>query len=217
MKFTIANFATKNVTAIQLFPLFWKAVGILEERCKLKVMAVTSDGASANRTMYQMRIAMKHTTTVNYEERDIVYKTKNRHSEDNRDIYFISDYPHLLKTGRNHLAHSGFDKNFSRLLWNDNKYLTWSHVKDLMLEDLDCGLQLCPKITTEHIKLTPFSVMNVRLAAQVLSISVIIALKSFGPPEAILPLPNIVKCLTSFLTVSMFVILRNILPNKNLF
>ena len=60
MKFTIANFATKNVTATQLFPLFWKAVRILEERCKLKVMAVTSDGAAANRTMYQMHIAMKH-------------------------------------------------------------------------------------------------------------------------------------------------------------
>ena len=40
------------------------------------------------------------------------------------------------------------------------------------------------KITTEHIKLTPFSVMNVCLAAQVLSTSVSIALKSFGPPEA---------------------------------
>ena len=60
MKFTIANFATKNVNATQLFPLFWKAVGILEERCKLKVMAVTSDGVTANRTMYQMHIAMKH-------------------------------------------------------------------------------------------------------------------------------------------------------------
>ena len=65
MKFTIANFATKNVTTTQLFPLF----------CKLKVMAVTSDGAAANRTMYQMHIAMKH-TTANYEERNIVYKTK---------------------------------------------------------------------------------------------------------------------------------------------
>ena len=153
MKFTIANFAIKNVTATQLFPLFWKSVGILEERCKLKVMAVTSDGVAANRIMYQMHIAMKHTTT-NYEERNIVYKTKNRHSEDNRDIYFICDYPHLLKTGRNNLAHSGFDKTFSQLLWNDNQYLTWSHIKDLMLEDLDCVLQLSPKITTEHIKLT---------------------------------------------------------------
>ena len=52
------------------------------------------------------------------------------------------------------------------------------------MEDLECGLQLCPKITTEHIQLTPFSLMNVRLAAQVLSSSVSIALKSFGPQEA---------------------------------
>ena len=31
MKFTSANFATKNVTTTQFFPLFWKAVGILGE------------------------------------------------------------------------------------------------------------------------------------------------------------------------------------------
>ena len=126
-------------------------------------MAVTSDGAAENRTMYQMHIALKHTTA--HYERNIVSRTKNRHSEDNRDICFICDYPQLIKTGRNNLAYSGFDKTFSRLLWNDNQYLTWSHIKDLMLDDLDCGLQLCPKITTEDIKLTPFSVMNVRLAA----------------------------------------------------
>ena len=53
-----------------------------------------------------------------------------------------------------------------------------------MMEDLECGLQICPKITTEHIQLTPFSLWNVRLAAKVLSSSVSIALKSFGPQEA---------------------------------
>ena len=31
LKFALANFATKNVTAVQLFPFFWKAVGILED------------------------------------------------------------------------------------------------------------------------------------------------------------------------------------------
>ena len=103
-------------------------------------------------------------------------------AEDDRDIYFICDQPHLVKTGRNNL-HSGFDKTFSRLLWNDNHYLTWIHIKDLMLVDLVLGLQLCPKIITEHIKLTPFSVMNVHLAAQVLSTSVSVALKEFGQPE----------------------------------
>ena len=31
LKFALANFATKNVTAVQLFPFSWKAVGILED------------------------------------------------------------------------------------------------------------------------------------------------------------------------------------------
>ena len=52
-----------------------------------------------------------------------------------------------------------------------------------MLEDLGCGLKLYPKITIDHIKLTPFSVINVRLSAQVLSFSVSGALEKFGPPE----------------------------------
>ena len=47
LKCSLANFATKNGTCVQMFPLFWKAVAILEENCKLKVVGVTSDGASA--------------------------------------------------------------------------------------------------------------------------------------------------------------------------
>ncbi len=140
MKFTLANFATKAVTATQLFPLFWKAVGILEERCKLKVMAVTSDGASANRTMYQMHKNMNHSSIASYEDKSIVYKTRNRHAEDDREIFFICDQPHVLKTVRNNIAHSGFNQSFSRLLWNDNRYLNWSHIKDLMFDDLELEL-----------------------------------------------------------------------------
>ena len=30
LKFSFANFGTKNVTSLQLFTLFWKAVGILQ-------------------------------------------------------------------------------------------------------------------------------------------------------------------------------------------
>ena len=52
------NYAT--LTSLQLFPLLWKAVGILEEN-DLKVMAVASDGAAANRTMYRIHSEMKHT------------------------------------------------------------------------------------------------------------------------------------------------------------
>ena len=69
-------------------------------------------------------------------------------------------------------------------MWNDGKFLTWSHISKLFTDDLECGLHLIPKITADHIQLTSFSVMNVRLAAQVLSESVYHALHNVGPPEA---------------------------------
>ena len=46
------------------------------------------------------------------------------------------------------------------------------------------SLHLLPKLTVDHIKLTPYSVMNVRFAAQVLSQSVGEVLNKYGPPEA---------------------------------
>ena len=51
-KFSLANFATKYATASQIFPLFWKAVGICEAQCAIKVVATTCDGASANRKFF---------------------------------------------------------------------------------------------------------------------------------------------------------------------
>ena len=53
-KFSLANFATTNVTAVQLFSLFWKAVGILERTCFLRVIVATCDGASSNRKFFDM-------------------------------------------------------------------------------------------------------------------------------------------------------------------
>ena len=59
LKFTLANFATSNVKTIQLFPLFWKAVDIVEDNCNLQVVTVTSDAASSNQTMYHMHLQME--------------------------------------------------------------------------------------------------------------------------------------------------------------
>ena len=55
---------------------------------------------------------------------------------------------------------------------------------DIFLEDQECGLQLLPKITYENVYLTPYSVMNVRLAAQVLSTTVNKVLPNYGPAGA---------------------------------
>ena len=59
-----------------------------------------------------------------------------------------------------------------------------NHIADLYYESIDYGLKLLPKLTNEHFKLTSYSVMNVKLAVQVLSSSVGNLLNEFGPPEA---------------------------------
>ena len=51
-------------------------------------------------------------------------------------------------------------------------------------EDLESGLKLVNKLTSDHINLTSYSVMRVNLAAQVLSETVDNVLNNFGPEEA---------------------------------
>ena len=69
-------------------------------------------------------------------------------------------------------------------MWNAGNDILWKHVTDLYYEDLDCGLQLLPKLTNDHINLTSYSKMNVKLATQVLSYSVSNVIKNFAPPGA---------------------------------
>ena len=67
---------------------------------------------------------------------------------------------------------------------NGGLFLIWNHINDTFLENQECGLQLLPKITYERVYLTPFSVMNVRLAAQVFSTAVSNVSPNYGPVDA---------------------------------
>ena len=181
-KFSLANFSTTGATAYQMFPLFWKAVGICELQCNLKVVAITCDGASTNRKVFRMHFDMTLDDDIN-PDIDVTYRTLNLFSGEKRYIYFISDPPHLLKTARNCLSNSGAGR-CTRFMWNGGMFLVWNHISDIFYEDRECGLQLLPKLSYDHIKLSSYSVMNVRLAAQVLSSTVSNVLTSFGPPDA---------------------------------
>ncbi|XP_066926583.1 uncharacterized protein [Clytia hemisphaerica] len=148
LSFAFANFATDGATSEQIFSLYWKA----------------DDDAKSS---------------------DLVYKVKNMYSVDERYIFFFADVPHLIKTARNCLWASGSD--FSpRFMWNSvtynihevskcvslqlllfsllGSYLLWAHVKSMFYEDMDNGLKLMPKITTDHILLNSYSKMRVHLA-----------------------------------------------------
>ena len=100
---------------------------------------------------------------------DVTYRTENLFADDGdkRFICFISDVPHLIITARNSLYHSGAGKS-NRYMWNQGQHILLSHITDLFYEGLKCQLHACPKLTVEPMKISPFSAMNVRLAAQVL-------------------------------------------------
>ena len=90
---------------------------------------------------------------------------KNTHTQENRFIYLLEIV--FLIQARNDVHDVAFMVHISRLSY----------------EDLECGLKLVNKFTSDHINLTSYSVMRVNLAAQVLSGTVGNVLNSFGPEE----------------------------------
>ena len=140
LKYPFANFATTAVTSFQLLPIFWNSVFYLEKACNLWVIAVVSDGASANRKFYRL-----HRKIGNEAENEVTYRVVNLHAK-HRHIYFFADPPHLLKTSRNCLNNSGCGLQ-SRLMWNDGKTLMWSHIMQLYNDDIIRGLHLVPKFS----------------------------------------------------------------------
>lgn len=65
-----------------------------------KIIVITGDGASSNRKFF-LRMH-----SVPYEEGEVCYKTMNPYTLEPRDIFSVSDVPHLIKTTRNCLSHS---------------------------------------------------------------------------------------------------------------
>ena len=172
LKYTLAYFLTKDVTSYQLMSLFWKAVCVLEVACNLWICATVSDGASPNRRCYELHAGISDNEV---EPDEIVHSTVNLFCP-SRKIYFFSDAPHLVKTARNCLFNSGSGKR-TRHLWNNDKYLLWEHISKMYFADLDCGLHQLPKLSVDHILLKSYSKMKVKLAVQVLSKTVSLALK----------------------------------------
>ena len=91
LEFPYAQFPCTTLTGEQIFVPFWEAVSRLE-RCGFKVMGVTADGLSVNRHFFKL-----HGDSAS----DIVHKTPNPYTSEDRSLFFFSDPPHLIKTVRN--------------------------------------------------------------------------------------------------------------------
>ena len=63
-------------------------------------------------------------------------------------------------------------------------FLLWNRIAEIFYEDQECELHILPKLCIEHIKLTPYFIMNVKLAVQVLSTTVCKVLLKYGPLKA---------------------------------
>ena len=155
-----------------------EAVSILELTANRWVIATCCDGVSPNRRFFRL-----HKEIDGNAGKDVTYRTINLFRPD-RFIYFFSDAPHLIKTARNCLHNSGYALS-SRCMWNNNYFLIWLHILQIFNEDMENGLKLLPRIKSDHVKLTSYSVMRINLAAQVLSSTMSAVLENFGPPDAI--------------------------------
>ena len=65
-------------------------------------------------------------------------------------------------------------------MWNDAD-IVWSHFWKVYNSEEQRGLKLIPKLTLEHVQLTPYSVMTVKLATQILSQSMANVINTYFP------------------------------------
>jgi len=90
LKFPYLQYPASSTKGADIFPLLRQAIKHLT-RLGLCVVSVTCDGASDNRKMFSMHDPSS----------TLCYKTTNVYRSSLKEIFFISDPPHLIKTIRN--------------------------------------------------------------------------------------------------------------------
>lgn len=87
-------------------------------------------------------------------------------------VFFLWDPPHLIKNVRNNLLKND-------LLWR-GQVVSWKHIRNLYFAQKQMRLKLTPKLTRRHVIFrNSFAKMKVKLATQVFSNSVNVALLTF--------------------------------------
>lgn len=83
-------------------------------------------------------------------------------------------------------------------MWNNGKSLMWEHITRCYFQDLDLGLHQLPKLTIEHVYLTSFAKMKVKLAVQILSKSMAEALRRTLPIDEVAETAKFCELLNDF-------------------
>ena len=110
MQYAFGHFASEGFDSDQIFPCALEAIRILES-IELHLRAVTADGASPNRTYFNLQELENQENVKDV----VVYWTYNPWSP-LRDIYFICEAPHLIKTTRNKIGNMHGNLNTRNLM-----------------------------------------------------------------------------------------------------
>ena len=154
LKFAFAYFAAHGVTSLKIMTTFWKAISVLEITCKFPVITVL-DGALPNRKFYSLHAPLDELNT-----KDVTYRKINLF-EPKRYIWFFADAPHLLKTAKNCIYHSG-NANGTQYIWKEEDFILWDHLRKILDDELENDLKLNPKLTINHIQLSSFLCINTK-------------------------------------------------------
>lgn len=88
----------------------------------------------------------------------------------NRKVFFIFDFPHLIKSVRNNLI--------EKSLWFNGSEVSWNDIRELYNLEKDKGTRAALKLSSKHIHPNSFEKMNCRLAMQIFSNSVSSAIRT---------------------------------------
>ncbi|KAH8020055.1 hypothetical protein HPB51_023938 [Rhipicephalus microplus] len=148
----IASFATRGAApGVVLAKIVAESVLQLE-RHGASVLAVVSDGAGNNRSMWtHLGISGKLHQPVN--------KIPHPTLEDGCFRHFLCDVPHILKCVRNHFLKHTCAKARTNCI-------NFKHYERLYETEKDSHLKIVPKFTSSHVKPSKLEKMSVRLAAQ---------------------------------------------------
>ena len=96
---------------------------------------------------------------------------------------FLMVYSTFDEISTTHCLYNSDQGRCTQYMWNNDMFILWNHISAIFYEDRKCCLHILPKLSNGHIKLIPYSKMNVTLPVQLLSF-VGKVLLAYGLPEA---------------------------------
>ena len=175
-RWPVAYFGSDTAKAYELNELFLEAVDVLDDH-GFSIQYVLMDGASTNRAFTNIVFGGLSPIASSYTVRNIFVP--------NGYITIIQDIKHVLKKIRNNIesskkAHNGAPGRY--LVLEDNEVI-WEHFSAAYGFNVHAGLRYHPRLTKDHIELTPASKMRNHLATDVLGEDMLHLMERYGMSE----------------------------------